>query len=255
MAEEYYMFFNKEINTCENQEDWEKCFQLCSTYMNIYPKYKRTDEISSLRDSFLNKLRDKRTLAKLNNDAKQKGTDFKAARLVYLDYLKSHPDTTLKDKIIDELANLKEQAKLFRIQNETEKIVALLKDADGRFADNQDGTVTDTKTDLMWCIVDSLLELQGCLNYESAVKYVKNLKTGGHQDWRLPTESELAGIYKKEPFFPLRKAKWYWTSSTYARYSDGWQRMVHVLSSDRETDWATEKIDSRECGAVHAVRP
>ncbi|MEE8552773.1 MAG: DUF1566 domain-containing protein [Desulfobacterales bacterium] len=255
MAEEYYMFFSKEINICENQENWEKCFQLCSTYINIYPKYKRTDEISSLRDSFHNKLRDKRTLAKLIKNAEQKGTDYKAARLIYLDYMKSHPDSTLKDKIIYELAKLKEQARLARMQNETEKIVALLKNTDGRFADNQDGTVTDKKTGLMWCIVDSLLEIQGCLNYESAVKYVKDLKTGGHQDWRLPTESELAGIYKNEPFFPLRKAEWYWTSKTYLRYSDGWQKMVHIVSTKRETDWVKEQIDSRECGAVHAVRP
>lgn len=255
MAEEYYMFFNEEINTCENQEDWEKCFQLCSTYINIYPKYKRTDEISSLRDSFLIKLRDEKTFAKLIKSAEQKGTDYQAARLIYLNYLKSHPDTTLKDKIIDELAKLKEQARLLRLQNETEKIVALLKETDGRFVDNQDGTVTDKKTGLMWCIVDSLLELQGCLNFESAVKYVKGLKTGGYQDWRLPTEIELASIYKKEPFFPLRKAKWYWTSNTYARYSDGWQKMVHIVSSERETDWSKEQIDSRECGAVHAVRP
>ena len=106
----------------------------------------------------------------------------------------------------------------------------------------------------MWCIVDSLLELQGCLNYESAVKYVKNLKTGGHQDWRLPTESELADIYKNEPFFPLRKAEWYWTSKTYLRYSDGWQKMVHIVSTKRETDWAKDPIDSRECGTVHAAR-
>jgi hypothetical protein len=255
MAEEYYTFFSKEINICENQENWEKCFQLCSTYINIYPKYKRTDEISSLRDSFLNKLRDKRKLAKLIKNAEQKGTDYKAARLIYLDYLKSHPDTTLKDKIIYELARLKEQAKLARIQNETKKIVVLLKDTDRRFADNQNGTVTDTKTGLMWCIVDSMLELQGCLNYESAVKYVKDLKTGGHQDWRLPTENELAGIYKNEPFFPPRKAEWYWTSKTYLRYSDGWQKMVHIVSTKREPDWAKEQIDSRECGAVHAVRP
>ena len=255
MAEEYYMFFNKEINICENQENWGKCFQLCSTYINIYPKYKRADEISSLQDSFLNKLRDKRTLAKLIKNAEQKGTDYKAARLIYLNYLKSRPGSTIKDKIIDELAKLKEQAELARIQNETEKIVALLKDTEGRFTDNQDGTLTDTKTGLMWCILDSLLDLQGCLNYESAVKYVKNLKTGGHQDWRLPAESELAGIYKSEPFFPLRKAEWYWTSKTYSRYSDGWQKMVHIVSTKRETDWAKEQIDSRECGAAHAVRP
>ena len=255
MAEEYYTFFSKEINICENQENWEKCFQLCSTYINIYPKYKRTDEISSLRDSFLNKLRDKRTLTKLIKNAEQKGTDYKAARLIYLNYLKSHPDSTLKDQIRYELARLKEQAKLARIKNETEKIVALLKETGGRFVDNKDGTVTDTKTGLMWCIVDSLLELQGCLDHDSAVKYVKDLKTGGHQDWRLPSEIELASIYKNEPFFPQRQADWYWTSRTYARYSDGWQKMVHIVSTKREADWAKEKIDSRECGAVHAVRP
>ena len=45
----------------------------------------------------------------------------------------------------------------------------------------------DTKTGLIWCLMDSLTEKQQCLYYPSAVEYVTELKTGGYEDWRLPT--------------------------------------------------------------------
>jgi hypothetical protein len=107
----------------------------------------------------------------------------------------------------------------------------------------------------MWSVIDSQLELKECLDYESAETYVKNIKTGGYNDWRLPTEGELVGIYKTKPFFPPRAAKWYWTSKNFSRYSDGWQKMVYIVTTNRDTEWEKQKMDAQECGAVQAVRP
>ncbi len=104
-------------------------------------------------------------------------------------------------------------------------------------------------------MLDSLQELKKCLNYESAVKYVQDLGTGGFKDWRLPTESELIGAYKTKPFFPPRTAEWYWTSKSYSRYSGGWQKMVNIVTTARKTEWNKEQTYAQECGAVHAVRP
>jgi hypothetical protein len=107
----------------------------------------------------------------------------------------------------------------------------------------------------MWSKLDSLQELKERLNYESAAKYVQNLRTGGYQDWRLPAESELTGIYKIKPFFPPKTAEWYWTSESHARYSGGWQEMVNIVTTARETEWHKEQTYAQEWGAVHAVRP
>lgn len=48
--------------------------------------------------------------------------------------------------------------------------------------DNGDGTVTDTKTGLMWQKADA-----GTMNWETAIAYCKKLMLAGHSDWRLPS--------------------------------------------------------------------
>jgi len=255
MAAEYYRFFEKQITICQNQEDWEQCIQLSDTFINIYPGHRRANEIKSFVALFQKQLQEKKTLDNLIQKAERAGSDYKAAKQIYFDYLSSHPDSPLKDKIIIELTMLKEQEELARLQSEREKITALLQESKSRFVDKGNGTVTETKTGLMWSMLDSLQELKKCLNYESAAEYVQNLRTGGYKDWRLPTEGELTGIYKTKPFFPTRAAEWYWTSKSYSRYSGGWQKMVNIVTTARETEWHKEQTYAQECGAVHAVRP
>lgn len=255
MAAEYYRYFEKQITICQNQEDWAQCIQLSDTFIYIYPDHRRANEIKKARTLFQDKLKEKKTLANLIQKAEHAGSDYKAARQIYFDYFNSKPDSPLKDKIIIELTKLQEQEELARLQSERDKITALLQESKGRFADKGKGTVIDTKTGLMWSMLDSLQELKECLDYESAAKYVKNLRTGGYQDWRLPTESELTGIYKTKPFFPPKTAEWYWTSESYARYSGGWQKMVDIVTTARETERHKEQTYAQECGAVHSVRP
>lgn len=64
----------------------------------------------------------------------------------------------------------------------------------GRFKANGDGTVTDTKTGLMWAAKDSGKPI----NWANAKQYCATFSAGGHRDWRLPTHNELAGLYDKE---------------------------------------------------------
>ncbi|MBW1821118.1 MAG: DUF1566 domain-containing protein, partial [Deltaproteobacteria bacterium] len=104
-----------------------------------------------------------------------------------------------------------------RIERERNKIKAMLKSSGGRYYENNDGTFTDTKTGLMWCLLDSRAALNKCLDYRSTQKYVKSLKIGGYRDWRLPYSNELAGIYKSEPFFPNTGSRWYWTSEVFTK--------------------------------------
>ena len=62
---------------------------------------------------------------------------------------------------------------------------------DGRFIDNGDGTVTDTKTGLMWADKDNRKNI----TWQEAKDYCENYEDRGHTDWRLPTTDELAAIY------------------------------------------------------------
>ncbi len=85
------------------------------------------------------------------------------------------------------------------------------------FTDNGNGTVTDTRTGLMW--------QQGKpdkMKWENALEYCENLRLGGKNDWRLPTIKELVSIVKEgklDPaidtkYFPNTASSWYWSSST-----------------------------------------
>jgi uncharacterized protein DUF1566 len=58
------------------------------------------------------------------------------------------------------------------------------------YTDNQDGTVTDKVTGLMWQQVVSTATFAQA----AAVQYCPTLTIGGHSDWRLPSIIELASL-------------------------------------------------------------
>jgi hypothetical protein len=60
-----------------------------------------------------------------------------------------------------------------------------------RFIDHGDGTVTDTKTSLMWAARDN----GSPINWQNARSYCQKYNGGGHTDWRMPTLAELASLY------------------------------------------------------------
>ena len=60
-----------------------------------------------------------------------------------------------------------------------------------RFVNNGDGTVTDTKTGLMWAAKDNGIPI----NWPNARSYCQNYRGGGYTDWRMPTLAELASLY------------------------------------------------------------
>jgi uncharacterized caspase-like protein len=62
---------------------------------------------------------------------------------------------------------------------------------DERFIANSDGTVLDTKTNLMWAARDN----GNNINWQDAKSYCENFRGGSYTDWRLPTKEELAGLF------------------------------------------------------------
>ena len=100
--------------------------------------------------------------------------------------------------------------------------------SDARYIDDEDGTVTDTKTGLMWTKKDSYADLGKCLDWNKSRSYVSSLTTGGYNDWRMPTVEELKSIYEKsknnktysgdtihsDPIFASGGGHYYWSSET-----------------------------------------
>ena len=87
------------------------------------------------------------------------------------------------------------------------------------FIKNNNGTITDTITGLMWQQADG-----GEMTVERAVIYADTLVLGGYSDWRLPTAHESFSILnhqKNNPaldvaFFTISTAEYWWTSDKQA---------------------------------------
>jgi hypothetical protein len=62
---------------------------------------------------------------------------------------------------------------------------------DGRFIAYENGTVLDTRTNLMWASKDN----GSNISWQDAKSYCENYRGGGYTDWRMPTQDELAGLY------------------------------------------------------------
>jgi hypothetical protein len=92
----------------------------------------------------------------------------------------------------------------------------------GSYKNNNDGTVTDTNTSLMWQQDGSSYK-----TWEQALAYCEDLSLGGYADWRLPTSKELRSIVDNSrynpaintTYFPNTAASWYWSSTTFVYYT------------------------------------
>ena len=67
-----------------------------------------------------------------------------------------------------------------------------------KFVDNNDDTVSDQATGLMWQSSDNEGQT---MNWSDALAFAEAAETGGHTDWRLPSVKELGSIidYSKSP--------------------------------------------------------
>lgn len=88
------------------------------------------------------------------------------------------------------------------------------------FVDNNDGTITDKATGLMWQKTDD----GNTYNWVEALTYAKNAAIADHTDWRVPNTKELQSIidYNKKSFPAIDENffectnddSWFWTSTT-----------------------------------------
>ncbi len=119
----------------------------------------------------------------------------------------------------------------------------------GNFVDNDNGTVTDTATGLMW----QKDTAPGTYTWQQALLYCESISLADYHDWRLPNRNELQSIVDYntydssiDPLFSIVRST-YWSSTTYNRYPDGaWS--VHFSSCRVDED------DKSSFGYVRAVR-
>lgn len=131
-------------------------------------------------------------------------------------------------------AGIGDKTSVFRVRCVSPGTVAKV----ASFTDNNDGTITDLGTDLMWtkCSMNNSgtgtlqTYTSGCTNlaagtrnWSQALTDCNNLVLAG-KSWRLPNKNELKSIVDKSvtnptiraAYFPNTTASSYWTSSTFA---------------------------------------
>ena len=83
-------------------------------------------------------------------------------------------------------------------EDEEEENVALVEEEVPAFVDNGDGTITDTRANLMWKKDDSFKEFGYGINWFEAQDYCEILnekKFAGYEDWRLPSGEEAKSAF------------------------------------------------------------
>jgi Protein of unknown function (DUF1566)/SPOR domain len=94
-----------------------------------------------------------------------------------------------------------------------------------RFIDNNDGTVTDTYTNLMWLKSGWSLEFISSQTWSEAIEKCEKFSHGGYDDWRLPTLGEWnsiidvnhqnPAIIEPNPFVNIISHMPYWTKTEF----------------------------------------
>ena len=82
--------------------------------------------------------------------------------------------------------------------DEEEENVALVEEEVPTFVDNGDGTISDTRANLMWKKDDSFKEFGYGINWFEAQDYCEVLnekKFAGYEDWRLPSGEEAKSAF------------------------------------------------------------
>ncbi len=106
-----------------------------------------------------------------------------------------------------------------------------------RFTINNDGTVTDNTTGLMWirCSLGQKWDGKTCSGTAEVFSWADGLKAAdgsefaGRSDWRLPNKNELEALVEGRCFspainaevFPATPAAYYWSSTPYAAVAQG----------------------------------
>jgi hypothetical protein len=96
---------------------------------------------------------------------------------------------------------------------------------ESRFLDNKNGTITDTRTGLMWIKNGWPIEFLSAVDWWRAVDKCKNFRHGGYSDWRLPTINEWRSLIdtrnqnpalvEPNPFRNIIAHMPYWSESNY----------------------------------------
>ncbi|TCS42703.1 DUF1566 domain-containing protein [Reinekea marinisedimentorum] len=133
---------------------------------------------------------------------------------------------------------------------------------DMEYVDNNDGTVTDQSTGLMWAKDDSGERM----NWVEALEYADQSELAGYSDWRLPNAKELQSLvdYEKttfpaintdyfnttlKQFESIDDAYYFWTGTTQGDFKWTGAYIAFAQAWSKKNSKATEYFDWHGAGA------
>jgi hypothetical protein len=118
--------------------------------------------------------------------------------------------------------------------------------SEDRFKDNGDGTITDTKTNLMWEKSPSTREKF----WNEAMDMAKECRVGNFEDWRLPTANELIEMMKiSKAMDEPNRCDWlnaHGFSNILA--SSYWTSDIYILNGEKTSDKICVDMTSKITG-------
>ncbi|WP_086775624.1 DUF1566 domain-containing protein [Vibrio coralliirubri] len=130
------------------------------------------------------------------------------------------------------------------------------------YVDNQDGTVTDKSTSLMWAKSDSGKRM----NWVESLEFAQNSNLAGYNDWRLPNAKELQSLvdYEKKnlpaintmyfevtptQFKSQQDSYYFWTSTTQGDFKHTAVYIAFGQAWSKKNSDSTEYFDWHGAGA------
>jgi hypothetical protein len=106
MGEEFYRFLLRQADTCDAEQTWAQCRQLCNSYLAVFSDNPRVADVKKLQG----RMEEHADLADMEKEAGDLGKDYLAAQRIYRDYLKAHPKATIREALEAHITDLEKGA-------------------------------------------------------------------------------------------------------------------------------------------------
>jgi formylglycine-generating enzyme required for sulfatase activity len=150
--------------------------------------------------------------------------------LTYDDVNDLLPSDVISSDQIDDIIKLFGEKNIDIIDSDT-----MENSRDGDFIAYNNGTVLDTRTNLIWAGEDNDFGI----NWADAESYCENYRGGGYTDWRMPTLGELEGLYESGNYKNVIQITGFFVWASETRGSDA--ATFDFITGER--DWGPQTLD------------
>lgn len=123
LGEDLYTHILKTKTACDSKKEWEECIKVCKYFILHFPDHSRAAEVARLQTV----MEDSIAFEALLKEVKTAGEGSAAAKALYVDFLKAHPNSPIRKTVEARLATITTSD---RQQKEWEQILAYVQNND-----------------------------------------------------------------------------------------------------------------------------